>query len=70
MAEGGDIATQLSFSILKNLSNEIRQKKSAQVEKDGATAATKILFPMLFLIVPAVFITVGAPLALQIFAGQ
>ena len=55
--------------ILKNLSNEIRQKKSAQVEKDGATAATKILFPMLFLIVPAVFITVGAPLALQIFAG-
>ena len=27
--------------ILKNLSNEIRQKKSAQVEKDGATAATK-----------------------------
>ncbi len=56
--------------ILKNLSNEIRQKKSAQVEKDGATAATKILFPMLFLIVPAVFITVGAPLALQIFAGQ
>ena len=56
--------------ILKNLSNEIRQKKSAQVEKDGATAATKILFPMLFLIVPAVFITVGAPLALQIFSGQ
>jgi tight adherence protein C len=56
--------------ILKNLSNEIRQKKSAQVEKDGATAATKILFPMLFLIVPAVFITVGAPLALQMFMGK
>ena len=56
--------------ILKNLSNEIRQKKSAQVEKDGATAATKILFPMLFIIVPAVFITVGAPLALQMFMGR
>ena len=51
--------------ILKSLSIEIRQKRSSEVEKAGATAATKILFPMLFLIVPAVFIIVGAPLALE-----
>lgn len=51
--------------ILKNLSVEIRQKKSAEVEKAGATAATKILFPMLFLIVPAVFIIVAAPIVLE-----
>ncbi|MCF8059145.1 MAG: type II secretion system F family protein [Bacteriovoracaceae bacterium] len=51
--------------ILKALSLEIRQKRSSEVEKAGATAATKILFPMLFLIVPAVFIIVGAPLALE-----
>lgn len=51
--------------ILKALSVEIRQKRSADVEKAGATAATKILFPMLFLIVPAVFIIVMAPLLLQ-----
>jgi tight adherence protein C len=51
--------------ILKALSGEIRQKKSSEVEKAGATAATKILFPMLFLIVPAVFIIVIAPIALQ-----
>ena len=51
--------------ILKALSLEIRQKKSSEVEKAGATAATKILFPMLFLIVPAVFIVVAAPIILE-----
>lgn len=55
--------------ILKNLSVEIRQKKSAEAEKQGATAATKILFPMLFLIVPAVFIVVAAPIALELIIG-
>jgi tight adherence protein C len=55
--------------ILKALSVEIRQKRSSDVEKAGATAATKILFPMLFLIVPAVFIVVGAPLALEAMTG-
>ncbi len=55
--------------ILKNLSVEIRQKKSAEVEKAGATAATKILFPMLFLIVPAVFLIVAAPIVLEMITG-
>jgi tight adherence protein C len=55
--------------ILKALSAEIRQKRSSEVEKAGATAATKILFPMLFLIVPAVFIIVGAPIALEMMNG-
>ena len=52
--------------ILKSLALEIRQKKSSDVEKAGATAATKILFPMLFLIVPAVFVVVAAPIFLQL----
>lgn len=51
--------------ILKALSAEIRQKRSSDIEKIGATAATKILFPMLFLIVPAVFIIVAAPIVLE-----
>ncbi len=55
--------------ILKALSGEIRQKKSSEAEKAGATAATKILFPMMFLIVPAVFIVVAAPLILEFVAG-
>jgi tight adherence protein C len=50
--------------ILKSLAGEIRQKKSSDAEKAGATAATKILFPMLFLIVPAVFIVVAAPMVI------
>lgn len=56
--------------ILKSLSAEIRQKRSSDIEKAGATAATKILFPMLFLIVPAVFLIVGAPVGLEIFMGD
>lgn len=56
--------------ILKALAVEIRQKRSAEAEKAGATAATKILFPMLFLIVPAVFIMIGAPLAIQSLVGN
>ncbi len=55
--------------ILKALSVEIRQKRSADVEKAGATAATKMLFPMLFLIVPAVFIIVMAPIILELANG-
>lgn len=51
--------------ILKSLSEEIRQKRSSEVEKAGATAATKILFPMMVFIVPAVFIMVMAPLMIE-----
>ncbi len=54
--------------ILKSLAVEIRQKKSSEVEKQGATAATKILFPMLFLIVPSVLMIVFAPIVLE-FVG-
>lgn len=55
--------------ILKALSKEIRQKKSAQIEKAGATAATKILFPMIFFIVPAVMIIVFAPIVMEAIGG-
>jgi tight adherence protein C len=53
--------------ILKTLSAELRQKRSADAEKKGATAATKILFPMMMFILPAVMIIIGAPLVLQMF---
>lgn len=52
--------------ILKALCVEIRQKKSSEIEKKGATAATKILFPMLFLITPSVFIIVAAPIIIEL----
>lgn len=56
--------------ILKALATEIRQKKSAEVEKAGATAATKILFPMLFLIIPSVLMIVFAPIVLELLGGK
>lgn len=56
--------------ILKSLAVEIRQKKSSEVEKAGATAATKILFPMMFLIIPSVLIIVFAPIVLEFIGGK
>ncbi len=56
--------------ILKTLAGELRQKRSAEAEKAGATAATKILFPMLLFIMPAVFIIIAAPIVLQFVAGN
>ena len=56
--------------ILKSLAVEIRQKKSAEIEKAGATAATKILFPMMFLIIPSVLLIVFAPIVLEMIGGK
>lgn len=56
--------------ILKSLALEIRQKKSSEVEKAGATAATKILFPMMFLIVPSVLLIVFAPIVLEALSAR
>jgi len=56
--------------ILKTLAAELRQKRSSEAEKKGATAATKILFPMMMFIMPAVFIIIGAPIILQFVGGQ
>lgn len=56
--------------ILKALSKELREKRSSDVEKAGATAATKILFPMMFFIIPSVFLIVAAPMILQFLEGN
>lgn len=56
--------------ILKTLAAELRQKRSAEAEKAGATAATKILFPMMMFIMPSVFIIIAAPIALQFIGGK
>ena len=56
--------------ILKVLSNEIRQQRSTEIEKKGAQAATKMLFPMMFLIIPAVFMMIAAPLVVEWVSGQ
>lgn len=56
--------------ILKQLSVEMRQKRSSDAEKKGATAATKILFPMIMFIMPAVFIAIAGPMLIRFFNGS
>jgi tight adherence protein C len=55
--------------ILKQLSNELRVKRSSLVEQQAATAATKMLIPMIFFILPAVMVAILAPMALKLFQG-
>lgn len=56
--------------ILKQLSNELRIKRSSRAEQAGATAATKILIPMIFFILPAVLVAIFAPMVLKMMTGQ
>lgn len=56
--------------ILKTLAAEIRGKRSADVEKEGASATTKMLVPMIFLVVPAVFLVIAAPLVIEGMGGR
>lgn len=56
--------------ILKQLSSELRVKRSSRAEQLGATAATKILIPMIFFILPAVLVAIFAPMALKMMTGQ
>ena len=51
--------------ILKILSNEVRAKRSSDVEKEGSQASSKMLIPMILLVVPAVFLIILAPLAMD-----
>ncbi len=55
--------------ILKQLSNELRVKRSSRAEQLGATAATKILIPMIFFILPAVLVAIFAPMVLKMISG-
>lgn len=56
--------------LLKQLSSELRVKRSARAEQLGATAATKILIPMIFFILPAVLVAIFAPMVLKMMTGK
>ena len=55
--------------ILKQLSAELRVKRSSRAETLGAQAGTKILIPMIFFILPAVLIAIFAPMVLPFLTG-
>ena len=56
--------------LLKQLSSELRVKRSSRAEQAGATAATKILIPMIFFILPAVLVAIFAPMVLKMMSGK
>lgn len=52
--------------ILRNLATELRQKRKAQAEELAQKAPIKMLFPLIFLIFPAMFVVLLLPALLQI----
>ncbi len=55
--------------ILKTLAGELRQKRSSLAEQKGAQAATKILLPMIGLVLPAVMVIIAAPVAIELMGN-
>jgi len=64
-------ATGTSISrVLKDQSVQMRLERFVRAEKAGARASQLILLPMMIFIIPAVFIVVFAPVALQFMYGS
>lgn len=56
--------------VLKDQSIQMRLERFVRAEKAGARASQLILIPLLFFIVPAVFLVVMAPIGLQFWYGK
>lgn len=55
--------------VLKDQSVQMRVERFVRAEKAGAQASQAMLIPLMFLILPAVFMMVFAPVVLQFFYG-
>jgi tight adherence protein C len=55
--------------VLKDQSIQMRLERFVRAEKAGAKASQTMLIPLLFLILPAVFIMIFAPVAISMFYG-
>lgn len=55
--------------ILRQQSEQVRMQRFVAAEKAGAAAASALMLPILFLVVPAVMIMIFAPIGLQLMAG-
>jgi tight adherence protein C len=56
-------------SVLRAQSDLLRNARFLKAEKAGAAASQKILFPLIFLILPAVFIMIFGPVVLSFVYG-
>jgi len=55
--------------VLRVQSELIRTQRFTNAEKRGAAASQKLLFPLIFFIMPAVFIMIFGPVVLSMFQG-
>lgn len=55
--------------ILRDQSEQIRMERFVRAEKAGARASQTMLIPLMFFILPAVFIVVFGPVAIQFLSG-
>jgi tight adherence protein C len=55
--------------VLKDQSVQMRLERFVRAEKAGAKASQAMLIPLMFLILPAVFLMVFSPVVLQFFYG-
>jgi tight adherence protein C len=65
ISQGETLGVSIS-QILRNLADEMRKKRKAQAEEMAQKAPVKMLFPLIFLIFPAIFVILLLPAILQI----
>ena len=65
ISQGETLGVSIS-QILRNLADEMRKKRKATAEELAQKAPVKMLFPLIFLIFPAMFIVLLLPALLQI----
>ena len=65
ISQGETLGVSIS-QILKNLADEMRKKRKATAEELAQKAPVKMLFPLIFLIFPAMFVVLLLPALLQI----
>lgn len=56
--------------VLRVQSDLIRTQRFTNAEKKGAAASQKLLVPLIFFIMPAVFIMIFGPVILSVFSGK
>lgn len=54
-------------NVLRNQSKELRQKRRQRAEEQAQKVPVKLLFPMIFMVLPAMFIVILGPGALKVF---
>ena len=65
ISQGETLGVSIS-QILRNLASEMRKKRRAAAEELAQKAPVKMLFPLIFLIFPAIFVVLLLPALLQI----